>query len=287
MRTTRLMIAKTIAIAAATVCLTSAAQAQRDRGDWKLYYDADRERIEITFSEFAAGDWQTSRSFPVDSKALEGLTIRALQGPTSDISFRVRRDAGTFTMNGTVGSMRGRGSFDFAPNAAFVDELTRRGYSRPTGEQQFQLALNDVGLQFIDELRAQGYERSSVSELVRMGQHGVNYDFVHGLALQGYKLGDTDDLVRMRDHGVTPGYIEALHSAGYTKIDANKLVEMRDHGVSADFIAGMRAAGFKNLDEDELIRIRDHGVSSSYISGMNPWDTTCRRTTSCARAIMA
>ena len=202
----------------ATVLIAASAHAQRERGDWKLYYDAERQRVQISFEDFDSRDWQTSTALPATSRTLEGVTIAQIEGPSSSVRFRLRRDAGTFNFEGSVGSGRGRGTFDFTANPSFRDELARRGYSRPSDEQQFQLAMHDVGFTFIDELRTQGYNRSSTGDLVRMGQHGVNYDFVHGLASFGYKLRDTDDLVEFRDHGVTPAYINALRDAGYTRL---------------------------------------------------------------------
>ena len=109
-------------LAIIAVALTAAtSDAQRERGDWKLYYEADRQRIQITFADFDSRDWQTSTSFPVTSRTLEGLTVAQIEGPTSQVRFRIRRDAGTFSFEGTAGEMRGRGTFDFVSNPGFRD----------------------------------------------------------------------------------------------------------------------------------------------------------------------
>jgi hypothetical protein len=164
---------RTIRLAAlAATVFASTAQAQRDSdGNWRLYLEDDRQRVQLTFQDFDNHRWQTSSTFPVNSSALQGLGISQITGPNAVARFQLRRDAGTFNFEGTVGDYRGRGTFTFTPNPSFPDELARRGYSRPSRADQFELALHDVGLGVVDELAREGYGRPTFCGLVEMGQH--------------------------------------------------------------------------------------------------------------------
>jgi len=213
------------ALLAVTLCAATA-QAQRSSGgDWRLYYDADRQRVQLTFEEF--DDWRhnSSTSFPVNASSLSGISAAQMTGPTRDMKFQLRRDAGTFNFDGTVGNYRGRGTFTFTANPSFPAELSRRGYSRPSPEDQFSMALHDVGLAVTDELARQGYGRPTIGGLVEMGEHGVTLDYIRSLDSYGYRLRSVDRLVEMRDHGVTASYIKGLADAGYTRLSADRLVE--------------------------------------------------------------
>jgi hypothetical protein len=243
--------------------VAAAAQAQRaSGGDWRLYYDADRQRVQLTFEEF--DDWRhnSSTSFPVNASSLSGISTSQMSGPTRDVKFQLRRDAGTFTFDGTVGNYRGRRTYSYTANPSFPAELSRRGYSHPSTEDQFSMALHDVGLALVDELSREGYGRPTIGGLVEMGEHGVTLDYVRALDSYGYRLRTVDRLVEMRDHGVTASYIKGLADAGYTRLSADRLVEMRDHGVTPDLVESYRSYGFARMSEDDLIEMRDHGVNA-------------------------
>ena len=122
--------------------LASPAHAQTAAGgDWRLYLDPDQQRVQLTFEDYNDHRRQSSTSFPVSSSALQGITISQMRGANAPARFQLRRDAGTFNFDGTVGDYRGRGTFTFTANPAFPDELARRGYSRPSVNQQFEMAL--------------------------------------------------------------------------------------------------------------------------------------------------
>ena len=96
------------------------------------------------------------------------------------MQFKVRRDAGTFTFEGVIRSGVGAGTFTFDADPAFPGELVKRGFARPTRDQQYAMARHDVGYAFIDELTRQGYSKSDTAELVRAGQHGVQTTYLRG-----------------------------------------------------------------------------------------------------------
>lgn len=196
---------------------------------------------------------------------LEGLTAAHLTGAGGPVTFRLRRDAGTFTFDGVMRQGVGAGTFSFTPDPTFAGELEKRGFTRPAASEQYQLARHDIGYEFVDELSKQGYSKPPTSELVRAGQHGVRLTYLREMGALGYRLGSLPPLITLRDHGVTPDYVRALADQGYKGLSADEIREARDHGVSPEFVKAMREAGYGSLPMAEIIDARDHGVSPEFV----------------------
>ena len=105
------------------------------------------------------------------------------------VKFLLRRDAGTFTCEGIFREGVGGGAFTYAANPAFADELRKRGVTRPTAQQQYEMAKHDVSLALVDDLRAQGYQTPTSDDLVQAGHHGVSGRYVREMGALGYKVG--------------------------------------------------------------------------------------------------
>ena len=85
--------------------------------------------------------------------SLSGLAPSLLTGAGGPAGFSIRRNAGTFTFEGLFRKGVGAGTYMFTPNATFVAELAKRGYGRPTGNQQERMARANMGTAFLDEAR--------------------------------------------------------------------------------------------------------------------------------------
>ena len=256
-------------IALSTAAASSSVSAQTAQGGlWQLQYDTEPARVHLNFEHYEDGRRHGGMTgFTVMPSQLSGLTQSQLASGEGAVRFQLVRDAGTFNFEGQIYRGRGNGSFTFAANPRFSGELARRGYGRPSADEQFQLGLHDVGYALLDELRTQGYNRPSVEDLVSLGQHGVHFDYVRGLGSLGYRVGTTDRLQELRDHGVTPSFISGLASSGYAKLSIDRLLELRDHGVTPSYIAALASAGYRNLSAEELLNARDHGVTPDLADG--------------------
>ena len=232
----------------------------REPGTWELRPSRQDGRVDLRMTE--RGD--SSRSFTIDLNRLEGLTEAMLSRGRPDLTFNLKRDAGTFEFEGVFRAGIGAGTYTFVPSNTYPGELARRGYSRPTLEQQYSLALGDVGLAFLDELNRQRYAKEDIDTLVRAANHGVQYEYLRGMGDAGYRLGQLEPLIRMRDHGVDPEFIKGLADHGLSRLSADELVRARDHGVDPTYVRGLRDLGHR-LELDQLIRARDHGVDPDYI----------------------
>jgi beta-lactamase regulating signal transducer with metallopeptidase domain len=265
---------------------------QQFSGSWEIHQSRDAGYVQLTMR---TEHWSSGHSMQLSR--LDGLSASQITGGGS-VRFASRREAGTFTFDGTCRGGYCGGVYEFAPNQAFASELARRGVGTPTPQQQYQLALADVGLAFLDELNAQKYEKPDLDTIVRAAQHGVNADYVKDMGGLGYRVGTVEALIRMRDHGVDaefvrglaangyphlsaeeavrardhgadPSYVKGMRDLGYTfDGDLSRLISARDHGIDPEFARGLAALGFKNLSFDELMKSRDHGVDPEYVRGL-------------------
>jgi beta-lactamase regulating signal transducer with metallopeptidase domain len=229
-------------------------------GTWELRPTGQEGVVHLRLTEL-----RSSNGSNVAVGQLEGLTAAQLAGPGGPVQFRIRRDAGTLIFEGVLRSGVAAGTFSFSPNPTFPAELAKRGFTRPTAREQYQLARHDIGFADVDELSKQGYAKPVTAELVRAGQHGVNVTYLREMGGLGYRLGTLAPLITLRDHGVTPEYVRGLADLGYKQLSADDLRQARDHGITPEYVRGMRDSGYGSLALEELVNARDHGVTPEYV----------------------
>jgi beta-lactamase regulating signal transducer with metallopeptidase domain len=200
---------------------------------------------------------------------LEGLLPAQLSDAGGPVRFSIRRDAGTFTFEGTIRSGVGAGTYTFAPSSTFPAELAKRGIGQPTPADQYTLARDDVGFAFLDELAAQGYQRPNLAQLLRAAQHGVGLDYLREMGRLLYRLGFLEALINQRNHGVSPEFIRELAAEGLTGLTPDDLIRARNNGVSPEYVRDLSALGYRRLSLDELVRLRNNGVSPEYVRDLD------------------
>jgi beta-lactamase regulating signal transducer with metallopeptidase domain len=117
---------------------------------------------------------------------LEGLSEEWLSGANRSIRLTVRRDAGIFTLDGTVGRGSGSGSYGFVTDPRFLMDFESLGFEPPTsamtarypglGTWTHTLALYDVGFDSLKTLRQQEGTPLAWSEFVRMKQLHTQFE---------------------------------------------------------------------------------------------------------------
>ena len=232
--------------------------------------------------------------FGVRLRELAGLPAAALSGVATDVQFSWTREAGTFRFTGSFDDGRGRGSYTFTPDQAFVTNMANTGYRNLSSDDIVRMAMLDVtvahvrGLaqagygnlplddlvrtrihrvtpEFIRDLAALGHKGLPIADLVRFSIHKVTADFVRALEARGYKDVPADDLVKMRIHRVTPDEIDQLKTLGFGNISVDQLVKFRIHKVTPEYIRSMREVGFTAISEDQLVRMRIHKVDALFV----------------------
>ena len=251
-----------IPIDAVSQAASPASGAKEFTGTWEVHLSGDKGQVQLTVR---SGHSTHGRTMALaDLERLAGTTLAS----ASTVHFPIRREAGTFAIDGTCRNSACAGTFVFEPSATFGAELAKRGIGRPTPQDQFYLAVSDIGIAYLDTLAAAGYATPDLRTLVRAAQHGVDGGYVKDMAALGYRLGTVDALIRLRDHGVDPEYVRGMAANGLAKLSADDLVRARDHGVDPDYVRGLAALGFSGLGVDALVGARDHGVDPEYIRGM-------------------
>jgi beta-lactamase regulating signal transducer with metallopeptidase domain len=249
-------------LAAPVLSLAGLAGQQDFTGTWEVHPSGAPGEVQLTIRR---GRSTHGRTLPLaELERLAGTTLST----ATTVHFPIRRDAGTFTIDGTCRNSACAGVFTFEPSATFAAELAKRGIGRPTPQDQFYLAVADVGPAYLDTLASTGYKTPDLQLLVRAAQHGVDRGYVRDMADLGYKLGTLDRLITLRDHGVDPEYVRGMAASGLAKLSAEELVRARDHGVDPEYVGGLAALGFRGLGLDALVAARDHGVDPEYIRGM-------------------
>ena len=232
-------------------------------GTWEIRPSLSREFVVL---QVTAGPFSWNGQFPASE--IDRLLSQSAPDAKGTMRVSVSREAGSLEIEGTLNDRTGSGTFRFVPSETFIAGLTRRGFSRPTAQQLFALAQNEIGFEFIDELAAQKYERPDIEKLVRAAHHGVDTDFLREMGQAGYRVGTLDALIRFRDHGVDPEYVRGMRALGVSDLSADDIVRARDHGVDPEYIAGLKSLGYSIVPFDLLIRARDHGVEGDYLRGM-------------------
>ena len=232
-------------------------------GTWELRPSRSRDLVLL---RIGAGPFSWNGEFLASD--IERLLSQPVADANGPVRFSISREAGSLDIAGTLKDGTGSGTFRFVPSETFIAGLTRRGFSRPSAQQLFALAQNDIGFEFIDELAAQKYERPDIENLVRAAHHGVGTDFLREMGQAGYRVGTLDALIRFRDHGVDPDYVRGMRALGVSDLSPDNIVRARDHGVDPEYIADLKSLGYSTVPLDMLIRTRDHGVDGEYLRGM-------------------
>lgn len=256
------LIPATPAAGAEQTSSAAASAKQELTGTWEIHPSGNPGQVQLSIRR---GRSTHGRTLPLaELERLAGTTISA----AATVHFPIRRDAGTFTIDGLCRNSACAGTFGFEPSATFAGDLAKRGIGRPAPEDQFHLAVADVGAAYLDALAAAGYRTPDVRLLVRAAQHGVDLGYLRDMTALGHRLGTIDELIRLRDHGVDPEYVRGMAANGFPKLPASDLLRARDHGVDPNYVHGMRALGHAGLSLDDLITARDHGVDPPYVRGM-------------------
>jgi beta-lactamase regulating signal transducer with metallopeptidase domain len=232
-------------------------------GSWELRLSREPGMAQVTIRTEHGNH---SRSIRIDQ--LPGISVEQISAASTTIRLPIRREAGTFNVDGVCHNGVCGGTFAFEPSQAFAAELAKRGLERPTPRQQMELALADVGVAYLDALEKAGYAKPDLAQVVRAAQHGVDAGYLREMTSLGYRAGTLEALIRLRDHGVDPDYVKGMRESGYRVDSPEELVRLRDHGIDPEYVRGMATSGFPKLTIDQLLDARNHGIDPEYISGL-------------------
>lgn len=251
-----------------SAALAQSASSAAYRGEWtadtrSTWRDNDGEpRIQFNLRT-SAGD--SRWGFGVRLRDLAGLPTAAVASMASDVQFTWTREAGAFRFSGSFDNGRGSGSYTFAPDQTFINNMASAGYKNLSTDDIVRLAVIDVTMAHVRGLAQAGYPNLPLDDLIRFRIHKVTPEFVAALASRGYKNVYADDLVKMRIHNVTTQEMDELKTLGFGGLDVDTLVKFRIHKVTPEYIKSMKDVGFVMVSEDQLVSMRIHRVDAKFV----------------------
>jgi hypothetical protein len=261
-------------LAAASICSTLAQNRPPITGQWTIgdvsgivgltqgTLNQGRVQFEIRRTSPTSN---MSNSGTIALSELRGLTSAQLRSAGSVVRFEIVRDAGTLQCEGFIKNGGGGGSFVFAPNPNFPNEIRALGYGDLNDEQIFSMAVHDVSAAYVRELAALGVRPDSSSQLITMRIHNVAPEYIKEFQSLGYSSLTPEKLVTMRIHRVTANFARELREMGYNSVSTEQMVTMRIHGASTDFIKEIAALGYNHPGIDQLVTMRIHGITPEFI----------------------
>jgi hypothetical protein len=184
-----------------------------------------------------------------------GITMAEFANQGAHLTATLAAEAGTFTCTGTIQNSELNGTTAFAPNAAFVAQMGKMGFSGYDDQKLLAYTLFDVKTEWVQSLEQLGVRGMDSDNLIALRIFHVDPAFVNGLTALGYAVPDADKLVALSVQGVNADEVRQIRNLGYQPT-VDQLIQIRIFKITPDFIQRMQARGLKNLTIDKLVQIR-------------------------------
>jgi hypothetical protein len=200
----------------------------------------------------------------IPRSAFQGLNM----AEGTDTSFQLVREAGTVKFEGRFSGTEGAGHYRFEPNATYLGEMAKLGYTEISPEEQLQLALFDVGPARVKALAELGYTKLPHDALLQVAIFQVTPEHIRALAELDLRNLELDELVATRIHGVTPAFIREVKGLGFANPTLEEFLSMRIHGVTPSYVREIREAGYPNATIQQLVELRIHAIDADYVRSL-------------------
>ncbi len=242
------------------------AQSQPERNGWTIGVSAhlpDHARLSIDHSEDKRRmTWNSD----VPWSSFRGLTAQQLSSLNGPHTFEFVRDAGTFVLTGQFSGGRGRGSYRFGPDQRYASQLQELGFSAPSSEDMYSLAVSDVSLEFARIVGVDGIG-ASPRVLLELHHHGLTTAYLRDAQAAGFGRFTARDYIELKSNGVRPDFLRALKNAGYGDVAVRQIVEMQNHGIDSRTMRDLARFGLKPVPRD-LIEMKNQGISPAFLHAL-------------------
>jgi hypothetical protein len=230
-------------------------------GEWSAEFRPDTGAAHLMIHRRVGAEGSDKRYFQLSLYRLEGLSqVLPIQNG-SKLKFQLTRDAGTFLFQGVFQRGTGSGDYQFTYSPDFVARMRELGYGDISPEDQFLMAVHDIGVSLARDLGKLKGRSVPLEELIRIGRDGVNSDYLRGLRNSGVEPESERQLAEMRRHGVSESFIRELQVLGYERPSADELINVRRMGVTIAFIKELEAMGYKHPPLGKLADMRMQGIT--------------------------
>jgi hypothetical protein len=222
-----------------------------------------------------------------------GLAKADAESAAANVTFAMKREAGTIEFDGRFATGDGAGQYRFKPNDDFEHALNELGYDeltdndmlvyaahdlrintvrdliamqqKPTRRQLDEVAIFGITAQLLREYATAGFPNLSIREAVQMRIGQVDAKFISQLRDLGYAKLSAREISELGILGATPAYIRSMRDAGLTNLTPRDLTNLRVGNVTPKRIEELRRAGYDHLTAHELSDLGIHHITVEFI----------------------
>lgn len=197
------------------------------------------------------------------------------------VSFRIVREAGTFSLTGQAVNGRGSGNFVFTPNMSFADALRSRGIdmdsrkirnSRSTDirestieEKLMTAAITNVTLALADDLSRANFGVITLGDLTTAAIFKIDGNYLAEMKASGFPDLTFQDVVKGRIFKIDGEYVRAMNQAGMGDAGFEGLVKFKIFKVTPEFLTELRAAGLNDLSPEDIVKCKMFRIDADFI----------------------
>jgi predicted XRE-type DNA-binding protein len=248
------------------VCSIAHAKAiQPLSGSWQLTREAPTGRIELRLWL----DGEQHSMFGGDVGRFDADRLRlsdaAIDGAPAQVTFSLRRDAGTFQFSGVLGNGRGTGPFTLTPNEVFVQGMAQRGLALSEPRDVLTAAIVDLTLPYIDSIRAAGYPDLSFEHYIGFRAVGVTPQSIAEMqSLFGHvSSGEMESAAAMH---ITKAYVDEIHSMGIGQVTIERAITFKALRIDKSYVAQLAQMGYPDLSPDNIVTFKAMHIDEAYIN---------------------
>ncbi|MGB9653106.1 MAG: hypothetical protein WCB01_14995 [Candidatus Cybelea sp.] len=199
-------------------------------GSWSISTVNGQVHLRTTWSD-ATGDHSNSEDRDVDANKL-GIAV-PLVSNGSHVRFGIHREAGDFAFEGWIASGNGGGTYTFAANAAFFDDLRKRGFTIDGDDsmgKELSAASFDLTREYLDDLQRAGIELD-INRLITFCALGIDSAYLHDLASAGFSHMEARQYIAFKSLGITGGYIRYLQAHGFRNLTPREVIAAKSQQI--------------------------------------------------------
>lgn len=257
-------------------------------GEWKADHKENQpNKIQISFDVKYEKNGRTNRnqnSSTYDFNDLSGLSLQQTQG--GNVSFSIKREAGSIDCEGRFDNGRGSGKFTFNPDPSYVQGMISRGFNFKDEElltaahlglslsytdsllsadfgkletqDLFKAHIFKVTPEFLTEMRATGFPELGMEEVVKAKIFKIDPEYVRNIKDAGFGVENFENLVKYKIFKVTPEYLNELRNEGLTSLSTEDVVQFRIFRIEAKDIRQARAED-PDITAEKIVKKRISG----------------------------
>jgi hypothetical protein len=184
-----------------------------------------------------------------------GIALADFEHEGAHLDAQIVAEAGTISCAGEVHAAVLTGLFTFTPNAAFVQQMSRLGFTDLSSGKLETYTFFHIDTQWVRQLQAAGVSDMTSGNLIALHIFKITPEYVRSMSDLGYSQLPASKLIAFGVHHVDPDEVKQYRALGYQPT-ADQLIQMRIFKVTPDFIHRMQDRGFNNLPISKLVQIR-------------------------------